>query len=298
MDGQISPKIIGATVIGFALVAGAYVISNFGESNYVPTPQTATVQTSNTPKRVAIEVADTDGDGIEDWQDTFVTNDTVVVVENTLPYATPETLSGQTSIQLLENILSSKVYGPLGNSEGEIVEQTVDSLVAQTSIALYGKEQIDVLEEWDDEDIVNYANTVAATIYRHNNPDLEHEMSILLAVTKEGASERIDEIRQIRDIYGAYRDDTLQIPVPSLLAKEHLDLINTYQAIYEDLDAMVQVEEDPLLTLIHINRYQDDALGLYLAMQNMYETLEPHAALFTVDDPAVLFVVFSEDYQP
>lgn len=54
--------------------------------------------------------------------------------------------------------------------------------------------------------------------------------------------------------------------------------------------------EDPALALIRIKRYQDDALGLRIALENMYLLLEPYASLVKPNDPALLFVVFSSEF--
>ena len=56
MKGQINPKILGASVLGLALVAGSYTVSNFGQSNRVY--QAANVQSAVATQRVAIEVRD------------------------------------------------------------------------------------------------------------------------------------------------------------------------------------------------------------------------------------------------
>jgi hypothetical protein len=54
--------------------------------------------------------------------------------------------------------------------------------------------------------------------------------------------------------------------------------------------------EDPAFALIRIKRYQDDATGLQIALQNMYDTIEPYASLLGPDDPALLFVLFSSEF--
>lgn len=293
MQGQISPKVVGATVIGFALVGGAYTVSTFG----VPPPATqpATTQAANQP-RVAITVTDNDNNGIEDWRDEFVTSKPVVLdTAAGTDYTPPDTLTGQVGVEFMQDVIRSRGYGPFGSSDEEVIQRTVTSLEQQTEQTLYDTPDITIMEEWGDDDIVNYANTVAATLYRYSNPDLAFELDILQDILRSNDDARMDELRAIRDVYRGYRDDTLQIPVPAFLVKEHLDLINSYHAIYEDIGAMTKTLEDPAVALLRLKRYQDDATGLGLALQNMYLALETHANLFTVDDPAALFVLFSPD---
>lgn len=293
-SSSFSPKIIGSVIIGFAMIAGAYVLTNFGEST---ASQPANIQAAKPAERVAIVVTDEDNNGIEDWRDEFLDTKSIVVAETVGEYVPPETLTGRTGIQMVENIAQARMSGLFGATNQEIVDGTVDALINETKLELYDIEDIDIMLEWEDSDIVNYANTLAVTMIDNSNSDLGYELDILHDITRRGKTERIDELKQLVEVYRGYRDDALKVPVPEIFAKEHLDLINTYHSVWQDLDAMLLALEDPIVTLLHVNRYQDDALGLAYALENLYLALEPHAGLFTVEDPAVLFVFFSPEYK-
>jgi hypothetical protein len=291
MQGQISPKIIGSTLIGFALVAGAYLMSDFNKRELtVPVAQLAT----STPQRVAIAVTDTDNNGIEDWRDEFVTTAPIILNESTSTYSLPDTLTGKMSISFMENVIRSKTYGPFGRTEDEVINSTIKNLASETEIALYDTPDISIMTEWDDADIRNYANTVASVIL-NNSIESEGELNILYDILQTNDQNRIPELEAVATVYKNYRDDTLKVPVPAFLAKEHLDLINSYHAIQQDIAAMAVVFDDPAVSLLRLKRYQDDATGLGLSLQNMYFALEPYARLVTADDPATLFVLFNPD---
>lgn len=291
MQGQISPKIIGSTLIGFALVAGAYLMSDFNKRELtVPVAQLAT----STPQRVAIAVTDTDNNGIEDWRDEFVTTAPIILNESTSTYSLPDTLTGKMSISFMENVIRSKTYGPFGRTEDEVINSTIKNLASETEISLYDTPDISIMTEWDDADIRNYANTVASVIL-NNSIESEGELNILYDILQTNDQNRIPELEAVATVYKNYRDDTLKVPVPAFLAKEHLDLINSYHAIQQDIAAMAVVFDDPAVSLLRLKRYQDDATGLGLSLQNMYFALEPYARLVTADDPATLFVLFNPD---
>lgn len=295
MKGNINPKILGSTVIGFALVAGAYTISHFGEPHR--TYQPADIHSAVSTERVAIAVADSNNDGIEDWQDEFITSKAVVLNQASSTYTTPDTLTGQMSVGFMENIIRARGYGPFGSSDDEIIKNTIDVLSSETSNSLYDIPDIIIMDEWDDQDIVNYANTAAATLYRNSVPDLEGELEILHDIVTNNNVSRMAELQTLAEVYRGYKDDTLKIPVPKFLVKEHLDLINTYNAILFDIEGMTLAFDDPAVTLLRLKRYEDDATGLVYALQNMYRALEPYSNHFSVDDPAILFTAFSPDYQ-
>ncbi|MEN9922483.1 MAG: hypothetical protein RL097_760 [Candidatus Parcubacteria bacterium] len=291
MQGQISPKIIGSTLIGFALVAGAYLMSDFNKRELaVPVAQLAT----STPQRVAIAVTDTNDNGIEDWRDEFVTTAPIILNESTSTYSLPDTLTGKMSISFMENVIRSKTYGPFGRTEDEVINTTIKNLASETEITLYDTPDISIITEWDDADIRNYANTVASVIL-NNSIESEGELNILYDVLQSNNQQRISELEAVANVYKNYRDDTIKVPVPAFLAKEHLDLINSYHAIHQDIAAMAIVFDDPAVSLLRLKRYQDDATGLGLSLQNMYFALEPYARLVTAEDPATLFVLFNPD---
>jgi hypothetical protein len=293
MQGQFNPRVVGATIVGFALVGAAFTISSLN-SDKTSQLQPAAVGAS-APARAAITVSDSDNDGIEDWRDEFVTSAPVILNTASSTYETPDTLTGKFSVSFMENVIRSRNYGPFGRGEEEVIEDSINNLTRETEIKLYDTPDIDIMREWDDQDILNYANTAAATIYNHNVPNLEGELEILHTILTTNDPSRLSELNTLAGVYQNYRDDTLKIPVPAFLVKQHLDLINTYHALYEDISAMALVLEDPAVSLLRLKRYQDDATGLGHALQNMFFALEPYAHLVTVDDPALLFGIFSPD---
>ena len=103
------------------------------------------------------------------------------------------------------------------------------------------------------------------------------------------------ELEIIASAYKSMRDESLLVPAPKLFLKQHLDLINTYEAIHKDIYAMTLSLSDPAVALLRIKRYEDDALGFSIALANMYEALEPHAGLFFASDPAMIFANFNPD---
>ncbi len=295
MQGQPNPKIVGSFIIGFALVAGAYVVANFGKTQEF---QVAAVTNSNEPApRVAITVTDNDNNGIEDWRDDFVTTEPVILNSSTTVYTPPDTLTGQLGINFMESIIRARGYGPFGRTDEEVISDTVRILEKETAHELYDTPDIIISQDTSDAAIRSYANAMAEAISRNSIPNLESELVILQDILSRNSIDRMAELESLTEVYSRTRDDSLNVPVPAFLVKEHLDLINTYHAIHKDIEAMTKSIDDPAYTLLRLKRYEDDAAGLGYALRNMYNALEPHAGLFTVNDPAALFVIFSPNFQ-
>ncbi len=66
MNSYQNPKVLGAFLVGFAIVAGTYVYATFGKPRLTAPQQAATVAEA-APTRVFIPVTDNDIDGVEDW---------------------------------------------------------------------------------------------------------------------------------------------------------------------------------------------------------------------------------------
>jgi len=297
MQGIASPRIIGACIVGCALVAGAYTLSNFGSTRFAA-KQTASVAAVETTPRVAIAVTDNNQNGIEDWRDEFVTNEPIVLATSTAPYEPPDTLTGQMGVNFIEGYLRAKTYGPFGRSQEEVIENTVEVLATQTAHDLYDTPDITILNDWENEDVRTYANTLAQAIINNNQDQItESELFILYDIVTNENLERIEELVALSETYRQMRDTSINIPVPAFLVKEHLDLINTYHAIHKDIEAMTLAINDPAFALMRLKRYEDDAAGLGYALENMYQALVPYASLVRPEDPALLFVVFSPEYK-
>ncbi len=290
MFGHINQKIVGSFLVGIALVSGAYIYSGIKISKL---SQPASASEAGAPARTAIAVVDKDENGIEDWRDTFVSTTPVMLDSATSTYELPTTVTGQLSIQFLEDFIRSKYYGPLGNTKEGVVDNTVDALTKATEQELYDTHDIIVMDTWTDGDIKNYANAMANAVLTNNVEGVDSEVNIMNDALNNGKTERLKELDVLADIYTNTLEDSLAIPVPSPFLKQHLDLLNSYRAVQEDIAAMSLVNTDPMVTFMRFKRYQDDATGLYLSLQNMNTALSQYQGLFSSTDSAMFFSKFS-----
>jgi hypothetical protein len=299
MEDQNKFKVIGAFVVGFAIVAGAYTVRNFGQPTMPPpTPEDAlSAAVIEAPARVPIAVVDTNADGIEDWREKFVEIAPIAFTNaSTSDYVIPDTLTDQLGIAFFQDIVRSKGYGVLGTPKEEVVSDTVKRLDAYATDKIIDVKDITISNDSSPAAIRLYANAIAEAINNNNNPNLKHELLILREAIDSQDQAKAAELDLLTKVYAGTRDDTMAVPVPPILVKAHLDLINVYQALYSDIDSMSKVLSDPMLSLVRLKRYEEDAEGLAIALQNMFLALEPYAAAFSMEDPAVLFVAFSPNF--
>ncbi len=290
MFGQINQKILGSFLVGIALVLGAVIYSNFGIGQL---SQPASVSGANVPARTAIAVTDKDENGVEDWRDTFFTTEAIIDDSASSTYEAPTTVTGQLGIQFLESMIRSRYYGSLGQTKEEVIDTTVDNLTRATQQELYDTRDVIIMSTWTDADIKNYANAMADAILINNVEGVGNELEIMNGAINNGKTERLKELEPVADIYANTLEDSLKIPVPSPFLKQHLDLLNSYRAVQEDISAMSLAVSDPMVSLVRFKRYQDDTLGLAMSLQNMYVGLAQYDRLFTASDSAIYFKKFS-----
>ena len=84
MEDQYKFKVIGAFVVGFAIVAGSYTLSNFGTTKFQKPVARQEASVAVAPERVLIEVADTNTDGVEDWREVFFNENKAVILQGTV----------------------------------------------------------------------------------------------------------------------------------------------------------------------------------------------------------------------
>lgn len=292
----LNQKIIGAFVVGFALVFGAYTVSNFNVSKIDTTKEPVYgLAAVSAPERNYIPVTDANNNGIEDWREEFVNNTPIIIeseVAGPVQYTPPTSITDTVGIQLFQNFLQAKGRGNVGPTTNQVVTDTAE-LLRSTAVQdyIYKLNQIQVIAS-SDEAIRTYANTLGQILI-NNNVKSEGELVIIERAMQTEDPKELDKLDPLITMYKNLRDQTLATPVPAGFEKQHLDLINVYNAVYATLDGMKLAFSDPVVALLRTQRYQDDTKGLRIALQNIYSALVPHVQLFTESDPASVFLVFS-----
>lgn len=252
----------------------------------------------SSPIRAKIEVQDVNEDGLYDWQEDFVSA-TPVVFNIGEEYTPPDTLTGQVSLTYFQNSIDARTYGPFGRSQEEIIEDTIDGVILSTATdKMYTLKDIQVTSDTSGQSVRTYANAMAAAIISNDDPTAKNEQDILRSISTTGNlnANDLENFKKLEDVYQKTITDSLKVKVPNNLVKEHLDVINTYQALYVDISGFSKLESDPLVAIVRLKRYEDDSLGLNLAIKNIYHAVEPYAEYFEANDPALIFASFAADF--
>ncbi len=285
-------RIGGALTLGVLIVLGAFVMANKGSGARILGDAELQVADS----RSYIEPTDSDRDGTPDWEEKFSTNvfESITAptstVSETTPYEPPTTFTGKFSEAFFSDYLGGKIDGADLSDPSQFVNQAVVAIEENTKSKLFSGVDIQIVQD-SEESIHEYGNTIGEILTRYPTTN-EHELIILRRATEKDDPEILLALDPIHTIYENYVSDTINVPVPRTLAEEHLALLNAYEAVRTDINAMQQMFTDPLYSLARVKRYQDDAAGLYRALQEILFALEDNGAIYSKDEPgAVMYLL-------
>lgn len=293
---HINKKVLGATLVGSALVCGAFVLSSMKNHQAATVAAVSPVQQIDTSlgDRNFIPVNDTNNDGVEDWREEFVVEAPIVLPagSSSAAFTMPTTLTDQVGIQVFESLLKTKANVQFAQTNEQIVERTTDKVKSLAQDTLYTRESITVVPT-EPVAIRRYANMMGQSLIANNVTGSEGELEIVYAALQTNRPEDLAALRPLAEMYKKLRDDALAAPVPERFAEDHLNLINAYHAMYRNISDFQLIFDDPLVALLRVKRYQDDATALALILNAMYRNAAPFQGLFTEDDPAAVFSAFS-----
>ncbi len=260
-------RIAGAFLIGGALVATAFFLSRETKGD---TQQGTVVEAGAV--RSYIDIEDGDGDGVPDWRDALTNTEPIIIDQATSTYERPKTVTGRFAVDFLEDFLRAKTHGVFGDTQEELIKKTNEALAQSAVDALFVEDDITLVETQDKAVLKAYGNHIAM-IALSANGSTDNEVIILQDTLQYNTPERLQDLDPIAADYVNIVKQMLEVPVPSKYAKEHLDLLNAYNAIREDVKGMQKLYSDPMYTFIRLKRYQDDVLGMSNALKNLYDAL-------------------------
>ncbi|MFM2424194.1 MAG: hypothetical protein RLZZ70_585 [Candidatus Parcubacteria bacterium] len=288
-------KVQGASLVGIALVLGSLVINNLTTPHDARHTTTQPQAVTSKIDREYIAVVDNNTDGIEDWREEFVITAPIIVSEvssSTVPFTVPETATDQIGIRLFESLLLSKTNNQAPQTTAELVGRTTDKVGNLAQDTLYTLSDV-ITVPLTPLAIRTYGNTMGQSLINHNVVGGDDELTIVQRALNTNSPAELEKLEPLSAMYKALRDDALNTPVPERFAKNHLDLINAYHTMHNNLENFKLIFDDPIMALLRIKRYQDDATALAITLNTVYRASSPYTSLFTADDPAMVFIAFS-----
>ena len=292
MIHRLNPRIVGAGIIGVALVFGAWVLNSLQAAPISPEAALSVV-TVPAPARAAIAVTDRDRDGVEDWREPLLTADPVILNTTTATYTRSDTVTERVGIALMENYFLAKSTGkPLADVNETIAKQAFDQALTTVSDTPYSNLDLIILPDDAPDTIRTYVNAVALTLENNDVPGLLHNVRAFEQAFLQQDEKAKKQLVAIAAMYQQNCIDLLALPVPSTVRSEHLSLVNTMCSMSKNLTSMVNSSEDPALALLRLKRYEEDEAALAQAMIMFSDMVKRQTFSLNANDPASMFLNF------
>lgn len=257
---------IGAAVIfGVALVTSAFLIRSLGDRVKPAEVEIASLEYQNSPEGA--------GDNTL-FSDNFNTS------TSTRAYQAPTTVSGKVIGSMLISYLGAKSSDVNPTEARKAIVGDASNLLDRQAIVLepYTYKQI-ITTESTPTSLREYGNEIAAII-TNNIVSTESETTILQRVMDTESPEELTKLAAIADAYGVMLEETHKVAVPTILASHHIELLNGYQALRRDVEAMQQILSDPVYAAVNIKTYPEDVAQLQAALRGIIQTLHKNGVYY------------------
>ncbi len=241
---------------------------------------------------------DTDGDGVEDWEEnlwgtdknkkyTFEGTSDSEYIENKKKALNLTSSISEENLTETETFAREffTAYLSLKSSEG--VDKTdiasfSDALgqkIANPTITnTYTKTQIKVSQNDDTESKLDYYQDLSSLFNKYKENGLGDELEIiskgLLTYQNEGKVEKYNELLLIGEGYQEFAKKSSELSVPESLSEMHLNIINSANNTGISVINMSKVIEDPIIGLSGLSSYQKYSDELVNAVETLENFLE------------------------
>lgn len=288
-------RIIGAILLGTTIISTALIIKGEPETlAEVTVVNGEAIVVTAAPDRNPIPIADSNGDGVPDWQEALQVTDALEIRDTTTTFIPPETLTDQFALEFFEQMVRNQNYGEFGKSPEELVATFSTSLANEAVDEVIGLDRIVTSGDNSPEALAAYGEAVARVILAHDDPSNENEAVILERALRDNNPDELAKLDGKIAVYSSLLKETLVIPAPNSVSREHLILVNAYQAILTDLYAMRDAFADPMLALLRMKRYQEDATTLATAITAIATKLVAGGATWPPSSPVFQIISISE----
>lgn len=284
----LSREMLVAFGVGIILVTGSFYVRAGNESI-----EGDISVVSKPPERTYIHAKDSDGDGVSDWAEELLRDreEISAKLDPEEPYVPPSTLTQKFSINFFQDYLYSKGLGGYAGTKEELAEKAIEILGNEARDNIYTIDDIVIGFDDSPEALRLYGNQLASIVVNNSQPTKNNqaETDILEQAMATKNPAKLAELDPIIEAYREYFEQTKATPVPPSLVQQHVDLVNVYNAVLNDLLAMRLTFEDPLLSLLRVKRYNDDIGGMVYVYYNIDRVLRRNGITYQDDEPGALF---------
>jgi len=293
MRGILFKKNILFVTIVFVIILLTAIFIIVDYSNKQPRESGLVVNQEDTNKIVNDTIyADTDGDGLKDWEEILAgtdiknqdsdedgTNDKDEIDQNRDPLVAgpndivyenipqtdnsniviekEKTLTEDLAIQLFTGYLELKKGENLNSINSEaLLSDIINKTIKDEYTKEYAIENLTLIKNPSKEEINKY-DALMKNILRPNT-NLKNDVVVLKQALETRNSNDLSQLDESLKYYGKIVAEMLLIYVPEPISKEHINTINSLARLIKNVTGMKYVFVDPLSALVNVKEYVDN----------------------------------------
>ena len=168
------------------------------------------------------------------------------------------------------------------------MEETLASALKDLpQIKKYSLIQLNILNKNDSDTIRNYANSVGI-IFIQNWPKSDPAQIASEAFENNDMS-MLKKIEPFIISYDKIISKLIAVPVPKILAADHLDIINSASSLRNISQGLRNAESDPMKAIVALNDYQNTMETLKYALINLKTYFQSYGLYFGDSEPGNIF---------
>jgi len=304
-----------AVVLSGAAISGAYFYKQAKEPEVFRNNGGAAAQVSSVQVLAnRISSADTDSDGLKDWEEELWGSDSLVPDSDkdgtpdgdevlagrnpaiagptdstdVAPIGTESSLNISTDLNLTDEFSKEifaryAAYKKTDNSidtieQQNLIEQLLTSAEAAQKPAIVHKFNELIVVPDTQENYRRYRDIFVQTTSQYEENITNNELLILERALKNNDSAALRDIDPLLARYAVLIQEMLALPIPNGIAQAHLDLVNGYEKITVHINAFKDVFTDPLVAMTNMTNYYQTASDFSLALSQIKKKLTENGA--------------------
>jgi len=318
-----STKFVGIAIVGLALFGVSIFVFSTGDTSEAA-PGTLSANTSSARENQT--ETDTDGDGLKDWEEALWGTDPHNIDSDgdgardgeevglrrdpTKPgpddqirtaqlssgntqsntTAEPQTLTERLAQEFFSSYLSlGGAQKSLSNTEAtHLVDEFLTDAQQAQPLTYYSKDDISVSSATSIDALRTYANAMGRIIRMHA-VETENEAVITNNAVQQDNPEMLAQLDPIIESYEGMLADSLELPVPHNAQQIHLNILNAYARILQNIVGMQAAFTDPVKALQSVSTYQANANELLRAFQDAKNFYQNRGITFSDAEGGLLF---------
>ncbi len=278
-----STRIVGAFVLGVVVITAAFFLRGGGETTAAGNLAIITENLAVRP-----EARDGDGNGIEDWREELeksVVKEITPTFASTSPneeYEEPTTFTDKFARSFFQSFMEGKMMGQTPEDKTALIEEAIESVAKNTSQKIFTEKDINTAET-NGTSLREYGNMVGEVLSRAVVSQTE-PMAILQEILDTQDETKMGVFKIQKETYARILKMMLIVPTPRTLSTQHLELVNSIEALRMDFEAMEVALTDPLYTLARVKRYEEDQTFFMASLQNIQKNLSAEGIVYSNDE--------------